>query len=122
MAGVMIMGLVVLAGMVAALWRCLRRGTAAAGWVLLVLAAMWEPLSNGRLEGRVLLVLGGGHGLTVADLWGLLGFAVASWTAARPHRVRRTAMRPAAWMVSLPRLAVCAAVFAAGAGLATVIG
>jgi hypothetical protein len=56
--------------------------------VLAVVSVLWL-LVNQPMEGAVLLVVSPGHGLTAADLAGLLGLALAVWRWTVPGRRRR---------------------------------
>jgi hypothetical protein len=50
---------------------------------LLVVSSVGWLLVNGPMEGSVLWAFSETHGITVADLVSLFGFAVAGWGAAR---------------------------------------
>ncbi len=56
--------------------------------VLVVVSVGWI-LVNAPVEGDVLWKVSQGHGLTVADLFGLAGIAVAVLTQFSPRRPRR---------------------------------
>jgi hypothetical protein len=62
-----------------------------AWWMRLVLALVslgWLVV-NGPVEGDVLWVLDSSHGLTVADLFGLAGVAIALLVQFSPRRPKR---------------------------------
>lgn len=88
-------------------------GTGRRAWgVLLLLASVaWLPLNNGEAEGAILLSVHGRHGLTVADLVGIVGVLVAGLTVWPPRR-----WRTPGWV--LTRLGVLALAIAVGFGLA----
>lgn len=56
--------------------------------VLAVVSALWL-LDNNAMEGPVLLTVAPTHGLTAADLTGLLGLALAAWRFVSGGRRRR---------------------------------
>lgn len=62
-----------------------------AWWVRVVLAlvSLGWLLVNGPVEGDVLWKLDAAHGLTVADLFGLAGLAIAVLVQFSPRRPRR---------------------------------
>lgn len=64
-----------------------RRGPRA-GYVLIAASLLWLALDK-SMEGRTLIHLDGDHGLTGADLSGLLGLALGAHQA-WPDVVRRT--------------------------------
>ena len=68
-----------------------RRGLQLTAAALLPPASLAWVLFNGTLEGPVLTPLTAGHGITVSDLLGVLGVAVAAvvLTASLPHGRRR---------------------------------
>jgi hypothetical protein len=57
--------------------------------VLLALVSLGWLLVNGPVEGDVLWKLDAAHGLTVADLFGLAGLAIAVLVQFSPRRPRR---------------------------------
>ena len=57
-------------------------------WLLAGLSVLWL-LVNGPVEGLVLWELSSDHGLTAADLAGLVGLAVAAWRFAAVRRRTR---------------------------------
>jgi hypothetical protein len=56
---------------------------------LVMLGVVWLFVNKSVGEGPVLLVLGGGHGVTASDLFSLAAFLAAGWLAVAP-RLRRT--------------------------------
>ena len=99
---------------------CIRFQSAWAGWIVLVLAAVWEPLNNGQMEGHVLLELGNGHGVTWADLLGLAGFIVATLKIVR--RYHRTSWREGEVGAVTGKLLACIAIFGSGVIAASATG
>ncbi|HEV7194090.1 MAG TPA: hypothetical protein VGN35_12900 [Jatrophihabitantaceae bacterium] len=73
----MVFSVVMLTCLVAAAGWCLLTRTAFAGWVLLAFAALWLPSNNGHLEGRNLIKLSTGHGITQGDAVGVTGWLLA---------------------------------------------
>lgn len=62
-----------------------RPRTHARAGALVLLGVVWI-LVNGPVEGPTLLVLGGGHGLTTADLLSVAAFTAAAWLELRERR------------------------------------
>jgi hypothetical protein len=78
-AGLVLAALVLLAGTLD------RTGPVGAG-VLAVASVVWL-IVNGPVEGRTLITVTRGHGLTTADLAGLAGLGLAAWRLlGRPRR------------------------------------
>lgn len=77
------------------------------GWLLLLASGAWLPVNNGVLEGPVLLVVTGKHGLTVSDLLGVAGVLLGGLRVWPPHT-----WRPGRWLAL--RAAVLAAVVIVG--------
>ena len=63
--------------------------TGRTGAVVLALVSVLWLLVNQPMEGPVLLVVSPGHGLTAADLAGLLGLGLAAWRLIAGSRRRR---------------------------------
>ena len=99
---------------------CIRFDSVWTGWIVLVLAAVWEPLNNGRMEGHVLLDFGNGHGLTWADLLGLAGFIVATVKIVRPYD--RESWREGEVGAATGKLLACIVIFGSGVVAASVTG
>lgn len=99
---------------------CIRFQSAWAGWIVLVLAAVWEPLNNKRMEGHVLLNLGNGHGVTWADLLGLAGFMVATMKIVRPYD--RKSWREGEVGAASAKLLACLVIFGSGVIAASATG
>ncbi len=90
------------------------------GVLVLVLAAVWEPLNNDRLEGAILYTADPGHGLTMADLLGLAGFLAGLLTLTRPWRA--ASWHPGTRRRTLLAGAGSVAIFAAGIAVAWITG
>jgi hypothetical protein len=87
---------------------------------LLIFSAAWLPANNGQLEGPVLAQFSATHGITVADLLGLGGLALATVTlAALTWRTAPAVERIARTMIVV---SLCGAALAVGAGLALASG
>src|SRR6266536_2005438 len=84
---------------------CVWRWSAAAAVALAVVSAAWLPLSNGRLEGAVLVTFDAGHGLTASDLLSYLGLLIVIWSTARARRAR-PGSSPLPWLAA-PALLAC---------------
>jgi hypothetical protein len=80
--GLLILAIVLLAALAPALPRGAGR---IAALVLTALGIAWL-LTNEPMEGGTLLPLGGGHGVTDADMLSVGGFAVAAYTLLRAAR------------------------------------
>jgi hypothetical protein len=112
----MLVVFLVCGGIALGILACLSFRSRPAGWVLLVLVAVWEPLNNKHMEGAVLLGLGGTHGVTSADLYGLTGFLVATATLVYPLWV--PVGRPRRSGAVARRLLACVLIFCCGLAVA----
>lgn len=63
--------------------------TGRAGALVLALVSVLWLLVNGTMEGPVLVTVAPTHGLTAADLTGLLGLGLAAWRVVSGRRPRR---------------------------------
>ncbi len=102
--------------MAAAIAGCLLTGSVVIAWFLVVVSAAWEPANNHHLEGAVLLTIQPHHGLTVADLYGLAGFGIATLTLLTSARLRTDIMS------GVGQAATCAVIFGIGVAAAWIIG
>lgn len=57
---------------------CVVHPNRSVGWWEIAVSLLWFPLNNHALEGPVVLSLAGNHGVTVADVGGLVGFLVGA--------------------------------------------
>lgn len=84
-------GLVFMCSLFASSAWCLARPTVLSSAAVATASLLWLIL-NGPLEGRVLLTVRPGNGLTESDLLAVVGFGIAAWgfqAARRDRRARR---------------------------------
>lgn len=114
----LIVGLAVLAGLLATFARTLRRPTERAAWLLLVLGALWFALDQ-PLEGPRIYVYSSTHALTAADLLSCAAAALALVVLVRTA-ARATSGAERFWGV-LTVVALSWTLFASGVLLAATV-